>query len=742
MPAALTFHCALPPDQLFAESVHIDEALSQVGRMDVNLLSPRQDIVAKDLLGKPVALCLAGEAGKRWFHGHVVRFGHGAARGRFHSYHVEVRPWPWFLSRTADCRIFQDMTVPEIVKKVCDDHPGIAQLQLKLMRSYRKRTYCVQYRESDLAFISRLLALEGIYWQVAHTQSKHTLVLMDAASAHDPLTGVAKVRHIEQPEHAAPDQEYLTQWRFDEAVQTEKVVLSSYDFERPSTSLLTDVKVGRSHAQAGAEVFDYQGDYLQVADGKQLAENMLDAQQSAYQRFAAAGNVLNLEAGRTFSLTGHPRDDQNAGYLLTRVVIDMQVAVFDTQALANDIQVQCEAIPQAQQFRPPVPTPKPVVQGPQTAVVVGPAGEEIFTDKYGRVKVHFHWDRLGKKDDKASCWVRVSQPWAGKNFGMIHTPRIGQEVVVSFLEGDPDQPLITGRVYNAEQMPPWELPANATQSGILTRSSKGGAYGNANAIRFEDKKGSEQLWIHAEKNQDIEVENDETHWVGHDRSKTVDHDEQVHVKHDRTEQVDHDESITIGNDRHLTVGHDKFEQVAQNKSVTVGVNHTETIGAAMSLTVGATLTESIAINHAENVGGAMELTVGGAMAITVGAAMAETVGGAKVEAIGAGKSATVGGNASTTIGGALSESVGKTRSLSVAEDDTSTVGGQAKLSVAKEYVVNAKKIQLVAEDELQLKVGSAEITLKENGDVVIKGGKVNVKGSGDVVIKGSKIAEN
>ncbi len=727
MPAALTFHCALPPDQLFAESVHIDEALSQVGRMDVNLLSPRQDIVAKDLLGKPVALCLAGEAGKRWFHGHVVRFGHGAARGRFHSYHVEVRPWPWFLSRTADCRIFQDMTVPEIVKKVCDDHPGIAQLQLKLMRSYRKRTYCVQYRESDLAFISRLLALEGIYWQVAHTQSKHTLVLMDAASAHDPLTGVAKVRHIEQPEHAAPDQEYLTQWRFDEAVQTEKVVLSSYDFERPSTSLLTDVKVGRSHAQAGAEVFDYQGDYLQVADGKQLAENMLDAQQSAYQRFAAAGNVLNLEAGRTFSLTGHPRDDQNAGYLLTRVVIDMQVAVFDTQALANDIQVQCEAIPQAQQFRPPVPTPKPVVQGPQTAVVVGPAGEEIFTDKYGRVKVHFHWDRLGQKDDKASCWVRVSQPWAGKNFGMIHTPRIGQEVVVSFLEGDPDQPLITGRVYNAEQMPPWELPANATQSGILTRSSKGGAYGNANAIRFEDKKGSEQLWIHAEKNQDIEVENDETHWVGHDRSKTVDHDEQVHVKHDRTETVDNNESITIGVNR--------TESVGKNESITVGANRTRSVGADESVSVGGKRSHSVGAAEAISIGTDQSLAVGGSQTVDVTSAQTVTIGTDQATSVGAKQTVTVGGKLEVSVGDEESHTVAKARSTSIGKDDALQVG---------------KKYFLEAADEITLKTGDASIIMKKDGTIQIKGkditisgsGKIGVKASGDMVLKGSKIAQN
>jgi len=191
----------------------------------------------------------------------------------------------------------------------------------------------------------------------------------------------------------------------------------------------------------------------------------------------------------------------------------------------GDLQCSFSALPCTQQYRPPRRTPKPFVQGPQTAQVVGPAGEEIFTDQYGRVKVQFHWDRYGQRNERSSCWVRTSSPWAGKSFGFVQVPRIGQEVVVDFLEGDPDQPLITGRVYNAEQMPPWELPANATQSGVLSRSSKGGAYGNANALRFEDKKGEEQLWLHAEKDQLTEVENDETKWVGRDRRKTIDRDD-------------------------------------------------------------------------------------------------------------------------------------------------------------------------------------------------------------------------
>ncbi len=736
MPASLTFHSPLPPDQLFVESASIDEGLSILGTVEVRLLSPRHDVMASDLLGKPVGLKLEDVDGhKRWFHGHVTRFGHGAARGRYHAYHAEIRPWPWFLTRTADCRIFQGLSVPDIVKQVCNDHPGVAQLKFKLFRSYRKWDYCVQYRETDFQFISRLLEHEGIYWFVAHAEGKHTLTLLDAISAHDPVAGTASIRHIEDPSTAPPGEQFISNWAFDEEIQTEKVALTSYDFERPSTSLKVDSQVSRSHPQSGAERFDFQGDYIQSADGKQLTEDLLDAAQTRFQRYSGEGNAMNLEAGHTFTLAKHPRADQNAKYLLTRVRIDAQVAVFDAGAAGASFKTSFEAIPAGQQFRPPRTSVKPFVQGPQTAVVVGPGGEEIFTDKYGRVKVHFHWDRLGKKDDKSSCWVRVSHPWAGKNFGVIHTPRIGQEVVVSFLEGDPDQPLITGRVYNAEQMPPWELPANATQSGILTRSSKGGAYGNANAIRFEDKKGSEQLWIHAEKNQDIEVENDETHWVGHDRTKTIDHDEKVHVKHDRTETVDNNETITIGVNR--------TENVGSNESITVGKDRTRSVGAAESVTVSKTRSHTVGESETISVGTAQTISVGSNQSLSVGAAQSVTVGSSQDTSVGAAqtlsvskdRTVSVGAKLETTVGAAESRSVGAARSTSIAEED--------KLSVGKTFLLEAA-------DAITLKTGDASITMKKDGTITIKGkdisligsGKVNVKADGDMVLKGSKIAQN
>ena len=758
--APITLSSPLPAADLFLDTLSVSEGLSQLGGMQLNLLSEKGTLAPKDLLGKPVTVTMnLGDDSKRYFNGYVTRFGLGTPRGRYFAYQAEVRPWLWFLTRTSDCRIFQEMTVPDIVKKVFDDHASVAHVKLKLFRSYHTWTYCVQYRESDFSFVARLLEREGIYWYFEHTDGKHELVLMDSLSAHDPITGQSTIRYIEDPSNAPPDEEYISQWRFSQEVKTGKMVLTSYDFERPGVSLLVDASLSRSHDQASAERFDFQGDYIKTADGKQYAEDWLDEVQARHERLEGEGNAMGLEAGRTFKLSKHPREDQNAQYLLTSVQIQAQVAVFEAGMSGSQIKVSFEAIPAVQQFRPPRVTPKPFVQGPQTAVVVGPGGEEIFTDKYGRVKVQFHWDRLGKKDEKSSCWVRVSQPWAGQNFGFMHIPRIGQEVVVDFLEGDPDQPLITGRVYNAQQMPPWDLPANATQSGVLTRSSKGGAYGNANAIRFEDKKGSEELWLHAEKDQLTEVENDEVKWVGHDRTKTIDHDEKVHVKHDRTENVDNNETITIGVDRKekvgsnetIDIGADRKETVGANETITIASNRTESVGSNEAITIGANRTISVGGNETATVAQQRTHTVGINETIAIGAAQEVAIGAAQSITVGATQSVSVGGSQTTSVGSDCTLDAGGGLATKVGKDETRDVGGARSTSIGKDDALKiAKNLMIDAGESVTIKTGDASITMKKDGTITIKGkditiegsGKITAKASSDIVMKGSKIMQN
>jgi type VI secretion system secreted protein VgrG len=344
-------------------------------------------------------------------------------------------------------------------------------------------------------------------------------------------------------------------------------------------------------------------------------------------------------------------------------------------------------MPSVEAFRPVQSSIKSLVRGPQTAVVVGPAGEEIYTDKFGRVKVQFHWDRVGKKDENSSCWVRVSHPWAGKNWGMVALPRIGQEVIVDFLEGDPDRPIITGRVYNAEQMPPYTLPGNMTQTGIKSRSTKQGTPDNFNEFRFEDKKGQEQVYVHAEKDFDGIIEHNETRAIGNDRSKTVGHDETVSVSHDRNESVGNNEGISIGVNRSLDVGSNATTSVGANRSITVGKDESH------------------------------------------------DVSGKRQRSVGKDESVEVGEN--------LSETVGKNVTVSIGENQTLSVGKDSKSQIGKKYYLEAG-------DEITLKTGDASITMKKDGSITIKGkditiegsGKIGVKASGDVVIKGSKIANN
>jgi type VI secretion system secreted protein VgrG len=751
MPQPITLTSPLPPADLRFESMNVSSGLSVLGEARLGLISEKPDLKPEDLLGKSVTVTveLRGDS-KRYFHGHVTRFGIGAHRGRYFGYQATVRPWLWFLTRTSDCRIFQEESVPDIVKKVFEDH-GIASFEFKLFRSYRKWTYCVQYRESDYNFVARLLEHEGIYWYFEHTDSSHKLILVDSQSAHDAASGCEILPYVENGASAAPDTDHVSAWSFAREVKTGKVATTSYDFERPSASLATDQNKQRSYELSDYELFDFQGDYTQSGDGTQWMENRLDELQARFELLRGATNAQGLCTGRLFKLARHPREDQNAEYLVTAESVHAHQATGESGAGAHGFSCDFSAIPSAQQYRPQRRTPKPFVQGPQTAVVVGPSGDEIHTDKYGRVKVQFHWDRYGKKNEKSSCWIRVSHPWAGKNFGVMHIPRIGQEVVVDFLEGDPDQPLITGRVYNAEQMPPWDLPANATQSGILTRSSKGGAYGNANALRFEDKKGSEQVWLHAEKNQDIEVENDETHWVGHDRTKTVDHDETTTVKHDRTETVGNNETIdigvnrteTVGSNENITIGSNRTENVGVNESITIGSNRSVTVGGSETKTVALQRTHTVGVNETISVGAAQEITIGAMQMLTVGASQTNSIGANQTTSVGSNQSLTVGAaqtvqvgaDASETIGGGQTSSVGKARSSTVAQDDA--------LKVGKNLVIDAG-------DSVTIKTGSASITMKKDGTITIKGkditvdgsGKINVKAGGDIVMKGSKILQN
>jgi len=525
----------LGEDVLLFHSMNAREEMNRLFEYHVDLLSAKDDINLDEILGKNVTIKLAlPQDETRFFNGYVTRFSQGGTLGRFRRYHATVRPWLWFLTRTTDCRIFQDQTVPDILKAVFADHAA-AEFKFELTSTYRKRTYCVQYRETDLNFISRLMEEEGIGWYFRHTEGHNTLVLTDSTSMHAAVPGYETLSFISDLEQVRPELEHIRGWDFSREIQPGVYVHDDYDLERPSVELRTSRSLPRNYTPSDYEVFDYPGLYQQKADGEHYAAVRIDELGSQFELAQGKTNARGLAVGFLLKLEEHPRTDQNREYLVVSAACDLLFENYESLPDPRPTNYSCAfvAMPASQQFRPRRRTRKPFVQGPQTAFVVGPAGEEIFTDELGRVRVQFHWDRRGRNDQHSSCWIRVSQYWAGKGWGSIHIPRIGHEVIVDFLEGDPDQPIVVGRVYNGTNVPPYSLPDNKTQSGVKSRSSLQGTPDNFNEIRFEDKKGEEEINVHAERNLSTSVEADESRSVGHDRSTTIDHDDVLTVKHDR-----------------------------------------------------------------------------------------------------------------------------------------------------------------------------------------------------------------
>jgi type VI secretion system secreted protein VgrG len=728
------------------------ESMSRLFEYEIGGLSTRNDLDPNQILGKTITVKLElPQGGPRCFNAYVTRFGMVGLLGRYYHYQLSARPWFWLLTRTADCRIFQHKTVPDIVREVFGKH-SVANFDFRLTESYPKWDYCVQYRETDFNFVSRLLEQEGIYYFFEHSDGQHKFVAADSPSAHSPCTGYETLSYI--PVGRAPrlGQEYVSDWSFAREIETGAFVLQDFDFTKPGVDLKVERKTRRSHDFAQFEFFDYPGEYDQRDEGDHYVRSRIEELQSQHHLCRGATNARGPGVGHLFTLAGQGRQDQNQEYLLLSAEYRLEYSEYEAmEGQGSDFSCSFGVMPSSEPFRPARTTLKPLVQGPQTAIVVGPSGDEIYTDEYGRVKVQFHWDRYGKKNENSSCWIRCAHPWAGKTWGMVAIPRIGQEVIVDFLEGDPDQPIITGRVYNADQMPPYELPANKTQTGAKSRSSMGGSGANFNEIRFEDKKGSEQVYIHAEKNQDNIVENDETTDVGHDRTETVHNNETITIGVDRTESVGNNETIAIGVNRTETVG--------ANETINIGANRTISVGASETATVALQRTHAVGVNETIAVGAAQEVAIGAFQAIAVGAYQTLNVGAYQNINVGANQSTDVGANQSTSVGANQTVNVSSNRSVdvggalstSVAKDEARKVTGGRSSDIGKDDALKVgKNLVIDAGESVTIKTGSASISMKKDGTIVIKGkditingsGKINVKASSDVVIKGSKVGIN
>jgi len=725
------------------------EALSELYALDIDLVSTDKGIDPKALLGKSATVVVETDGGgKRYIDGIVSRFGLQGQDHSLYSYKLILRPWLWLATLRSDFRIFQFKSVPDILQDVLGVYGQ--PFKLKLSRGYRAWDYCVQYHESDHDFVARLCEHEGIYTYYQHAAGQHTLVFADDIEAgHDPLPGGAAIPFHPPEKVAVADKECILSWQMLQDVHPGRHYNDDYDFKKPKADLSNMRQNPPGHAHDKYELYEWPGGFTEFSDGETYARVRLEQQLSPRHIAQATSNRRELSPGYTLTLTNHPREDQNQDYLILAVHYEFHEnpQVSEGSGTGSQQKFSLALQPKSVPYRPQRKTPKPRTHGPQTAVVVGPAGEEIWVDQYGRVKVQFHWDREGKMDENSSCWVRVSTAWAGSNFGAVFTPRIGMEVIIDFLNGDPDYPILTGCVYNAANMPPWGLPDNATQSGWLTRSSKGGApgagqkngAGDANAIRFEDKAGQEQLWFHAQKDQLTEVEHDEDKWVGNDRRKTVDGNETNVIHKNRTETVDLNETITVHQNR--------TETVDLNETITIHQNRTETVDLNETIAIGVNRTETVGANETISIGSNRSVSIGGNKTETIALAKAETIGLAKALSIGLGYQTSVGAAMNTTVGGFKTEQVGLYKRVDVLAGDYSTTvhAGNRLITASQNIALSAgdggAKITMSA-DSITLVVGDSSIELKKNGDITLSGVTLKQAFSSKIVDASGEIHEN
>jgi len=530
-------HTPLAEDQLMFRSMHGSEGLSQLFEFEVDLVSPNVSLDMKSVLGKPLSLEILTAGEPRFLNGQIVRFtmvGKEAGTSRYVLYRATVRPWLWYLTRTSDCKIFQNKSVVDILEEVFADYNFA--FEKKLSGTYRQWEYCVQYQETDFAFVSRLMEHEGIYYYFKHEKNQHTLVLADDIGAHDTLPGYPKISYLAADRDPDPFQEVIDQWQVTEEIRPGTYVVDDYDFKKSKADLMGMRSQPRGNPHDTYEIYEWLGGFSEAEQGEHYSRIRLEEAQSQAERDVGHCSVRGMAPGYRFTMQNCPRQDDNREYLIVSVSYALREGGYESGAADSHYSFSFAVQPTSYAFRPPRVTPMTRTNGPQTATVVGKAGQEYWVDQYGRVKVQFRWDRYGKSDENSSCWVRVSSAWAGSNYGAVNHPRKGQEVIVDFIGGHPDRPIIIGRVYNSDQMPPLELPAKVTVSGFVSRSQDG-TPANANEFILDDAPGCELVRIHAEKDFELDVEADERDTIAGDRTTTITGNDTLTVGKARTTTV-------------------------------------------------------------------------------------------------------------------------------------------------------------------------------------------------------------
>ena len=612
-------------DAFLLRRLHATEALSQLFTIELELLSYDGNVRAEDIIGSHMATFIGlDNIVPRKLNGFVKSFVYtGLEKRALYGYKVELVPWLWFLDKRINCRIFQNQNIQQIIESVFSDL-GFQDYNFSLIGSYAPVDYCVQYQESDFNFVSRLMEQEGLFYFFEHQDDKHILHIVDNMAAMTFLS--ERVIEHSSGNRSTP---FINTWQHRFQYCSGAFAQTDYNFENPGLSLLTETPTSIKLINNSAlEQFAFPGNYGESQRGQNLTRIRMQQEEAGYQAVVATSNLQNLAVGKKFKLLSDEAaaDDKN-----NFAIIEMRHEAYESSYLddgedenKSGYTNQFTCLPEDVTYRAPQKTIKPRIDGVQTAMVVGKPGDDIYTDKYGRIKLQFYWDRYGQKNEASSCWVRVATPWAGSKWGTLNIPRIGQEVVVTFVNGDPDQPLVIGSVYNSTHMPPVGLPEGKNYAGMKSRSIKADG-GSFNEISIDDSNGSEQIKLHAQKDYNTSVGNNlsstvtanASYNVDGDKSSTIGGNSTLSITGNESGAVQGNQDSSVQGNRSFTTAGNTTENTSGNAESTIGVDDSRTIGSNQTLSVGSNQTISIGSNQSCTVGANQDVVVSGDQSIGI-----------------------------------------------------------------------------------------------------------------------------
>ena len=692
------------------------EGLSTLYEYRLILTSKNPNLAATDIIGQTIAVTIDTKGGERVLNGLVTDFGYLSEDEDEQSYHLYtciMRPNMWYLTQRYDSRVFVDKDILEITRTILDEFGFPYEIQCQ--NSYRKYGHSTQYQETSFNYLNRLFEQEGLYYYFAHTEGNNTLIIVDDNSAHLPIQGNPVIPYHSAVTPGTPDKNYIDEWQQTDRLATKSINVNDHSYKLANRKL--DYK-SSTHELGGmmTEHYDFYTGFNTKEDAATYAQVRAQDYNAQSKRVTAAGNVLTIGPGHTFTLARHPHNAANTEHLIIYAEYELREAGYASGTTQSHYRINFTAIPLTYQYRTPRATPKPQIIGSQAATVTGPAGEEVHTNDYGDIKVQFHWDRYGANNEKSSDWIRVAQGSAGGSFGSINTPRIGEEVLIDFINGDSDRPIVIGRLYNSANPPPWGYPQAAKQSGIKSKSFNS-PLENYNELMFNDDAGFELVNLQAQRDLNSLVKNDETRTVNRDRTTTIDKDETVTVHGKRTETVDLDETITIHQNR--------TETVDQNETITIKGNRTETVTGTEAISITGDRTKTLSANETVNVTGNRTESVTGNETVSVTGNQNISVSQNKSESVSQNRSITVSQNQTDAVSLNHSHSVGQNLSQDVGQNHSISIGQNLSISVGASCQINVA-------DQLVISVGAASLVLDSSGAIKLIGSVIDIDASTNV----------